>query len=239
MRCREASHRGEITMNFTKSRLSAIGARLSTLLGTASIMTMASAIAAHGQAQMAQAGGETPEEVLITGSLIHGAAAVGVPVTNLNPRDFVTSGALTTADLFKNIPAANTPPTTTGVESGARIERAQRVNIRGLDIAGGTRSLLMVDGVRVPPQGNGLCELDPSIIPELSQDRIDVLVDGASATYGSDAIAGVINIIFKRNFDGAGTQGRYPTGAGGKNRHSPAPFWGRPRDGGHITRSDE
>ena len=201
-------------MNCTTSRANAFGAKLAALLGTASLFTIAHAIGAQAQpvaqAQTAQ-GEEIPESVLITGSLIHGATAVGVPVTNLNPRDFTTTGALTTADLFKNIPAANTPPTTTGVESGARIERAQRVNIRGLDIAGGTRSLLMVDGVRVPPQGNGLCELDPSIIPELSQDRIDVLVDGASATYGSNAIGGVINIILKRNMDGATTQLRWTT----------------------------
>ncbi len=229
-------------MNCTTSRANAFGAKLAALLGTASLFTIAHAIGAQAQpvaqAQTAQ-GEEIPESVLITGSLIHGATAVGVPVTNLNPRDFTTTGALTTADLFKNIPAANTPPTTTGVESGARIERAQRVNIRGLDIAGGTRSLLMVDGVRVPPQGNGLCELDPSIIPELSQDRIDVLVDGASATYGSDAIAGVINIILKRNFDGAVTQVRYTTGAGGKNRYAASQLWGRTWDGGDITLSYE
>ncbi len=226
-------------MNFTKSRLSAIGARLSTLLGTASIMTMASAIAAHGQAQMAQAGGETPEEVLITGSLIHGAAAVGVPVTNLNPRDFVTSGALTTAELFKTIPAARLEVTTAATASGARIERAQRVNIRNLDLTGAVRSLLMIDGVRFPPQADGVCEIDPSIIPALAQDRIDVLVDGASAIYGSDAIAGVINIILKRNFDGAVTQLRYTEAPGGKNRYLASQLWGRTWDGGDITLSYE
>jgi outer membrane cobalamin receptor len=72
-------------------------------------------------------------------------------------------------------------------------ERETRVNIRGLDQTG-PRSLLMVDGVRFRTS-DGLCAIDPSIIPALALDRIDILADGASATYGSDAIAGVINIV--------------------------------------------
>ena len=58
----------------------------------------------------------------------------------------------------------------------------------------------MIDGMRFPGQGNGQCVVDPSIIPALSIDHIDVLVDGASATYGSDAVGGVINIILKRTW---------------------------------------
>ena len=76
----------------------AYGARLATLLGTASFLTMGNAIDAHAQAEVAQAE-EIPETVLITGSLIRGTAAVGVPVTNLSPMDFAVSGALTTAGL--------------------------------------------------------------------------------------------------------------------------------------------
>src|SRR5262245_66627894 len=97
-------------MNFCKTRLSAVGAKLSVLLGTASVMTLAGAIGAQAQqvAQQTAQAGETPEEVLITGSLIRGTTAVGVPVTNLNPRDFVTPRPLTTAELFKRVPPA--PP---------------------------------------------------------------------------------------------------------------------------------
>jgi len=236
--------KGEIQMNLTTSRLSGLGAKLTMLLGSASLLAMANAIAAQGQevaqAPTAQAGpAEIPETVLITGSLIHGAVAVGVPVTNLNPRDFVTSGALTTAELFKTVPAARLEVTSSATASGARIERGARVNLRNLDLVGGTRSLMMIDGMRVPPQGDGVCELDPSIIPALSQERIDVLVDGASATYGSDAIAGVINIILKRNFDGAVSQLRYTEAAGGRNRYLASQLWGRTWDGGQITLSYE
>jgi len=213
--------------------------KLATLLGTASLLTMANAMAAQAQ-QMAQAGpAEVPEQVLITGSLIHGAVAVGVPVTNLSPQDFAQTGALTTADLFRTIPAANVSPGPVAVQSGANIERATRVNLRQLDTGNATRSLLMVDGIRVPGQGNGTCEIDPSIIPALSLDRIDILLDGASATYGSDAVAGVINVVLKRGYDGAVTQVRYSTAAGGQNRYQASQLWGRTWDGGDITLSYE
>src|SRR4051812_23146938 len=87
--------------------------KLAALLGSASFLTIAHAIGAQAQqvaqAQMAQAT-EVPEQVLVTGSLIHGAVAVGVPVTNLGSQDFAQPGSLTTADLFRTIPSANVSP---------------------------------------------------------------------------------------------------------------------------------
>jgi iron complex outermembrane receptor protein len=182
---------------------------------------------------------EVPETILITGSLIRGTAAVGVPVTNLNPQDFAMTGALTTADLFRSFPAANVGPGPIATQSGANIERGVKVNLRGLDTGSATRSLMMIDGMRFPGQGNGQCVVDPSIIPALSMDHIDVLVDGASATYGSDAVGGVINIILKRNMDGAITQARWTTAEGGKNRYMASAVWGRTWDGGQVTISYE
>ena len=187
---------------------------------------------------MAQAVEAIPEQVLVTGSLIHGTAAVGVPVTNLSPQDFAETGSLTTADLFRNIPAANVTPGAVGTNSAANIDKGTRVNVRGLDNNTGVRTLLMIDGMRFVPQAFGGCTLDPSIIPSISLERIDVLVDGASATYGSDAVAGVVNIILKRNYDGALTQVHYTT-AKGKSEYLASQLWGRSWDGGNITLSYE
>jgi iron complex outermembrane receptor protein len=226
-------------MTSTGFRLDMGGARLATLLGTASVLTLTNAMDAFAQGEMVAQAEEIPETVLITGSLIRGTAAVGVPVTNLSPQDFAMTGALNTADLFRSFPAANVMPAGVATNSGATIERGVKVNIRGLDTGTATRSLLMVDGIRFPAQGNGQCIIDPSIIPALSQDHIDVLVDGASATYGSDAISGVINIILKRNMDGAITQARWTAGAGGKNRYLASAVWGRTWDGGQVTLSYE
>src|SRR5712691_3452657 len=216
--------------------------KLATLMGSASLLTLTNALAAQAQqvaqAQVAQAqtaqAQEVPEQVLITGSLIHGTAAVGVPVTNLNVQDFRQTGAQQLADLFRTVPVANVSPGAVATNSGGHLERETRVNIRGLDFTG-PRSLLMVDGMRFPPQADGICAIDPSIIPVLALDRIDILADGASATYGSDAIAGVINIILKRGFDGAVTQFNYSVGDAGGAHYQASQLWGRTWDGGDIT----
>ncbi len=218
--------------------------KLATLLGSASLLTIANAMAAQAQqlaqAQMAQAGPqEVPEQVLITGSLIRGTAAVGVPVTNLSPQDFAQTGALTTSDLFRTVPSVNVSPGAVATQSGANIERQARINLRGLDTGDAVRTLMMIDGIRFPGQGNGVCATDPSIIPSIALDRIDVLADGASATYGSDAVSGVINIVLKRAFDGAITQLRYTSAPAGKQRYQAAQLWGRTWDGGDLTLSYE
>src|SRR6266702_7684319 len=114
--------------------------KLATLMGSASLLTLTNVLAAQAQqvaqAQMAQAAQEVPEQVLITGSLIHGTAAVGVPVTNLSVQDFRTTGAATTADLFRTIPQANVSPGALATNSPGQLQRLTRVNIRGLAAPG-------------------------------------------------------------------------------------------------------
>src|SRR5258708_11106212 len=213
-------------------------AKLAPLMGSASLLTIANVLAAQAQ-QVAQATpGEVPEQVLITGSLIHGTAAVGVPVTNLSVQDFRVTGAATTADLFRSVPVANVSPGAVATNSPGQLQRFTRVNIRGLD-ASGPRSVMMIDGMRHPPHADGLCTIDPSIIPSLAVDRIDILSDGASATYCSDAIAGVINIILKRGFDGAITQLHFSAPDAGGLHYQASQLWGRTWDGGGITLSYE
>src|SRR6266700_3906299 len=119
-----------------------MASRLTALLWTASLLTMVKVLDAQAQqqmaqaqvaqAQMAQAGQEVPEQVLITGSLIRGTAAVGVPVTNLSPQDYRTTGALTTSDLFRTVPQFNVIPGPVATQA-ANVERGTRVNLRQLD----------------------------------------------------------------------------------------------------------
>src|SRR5688572_11282194 len=222
-------------MNPTTSQLCERGSRLTALLGTASLLTLAQAQAVFAGEVIAQAD-EIPETVLITGSLIRGTAAVGVPVVNLSPQDFAMTGTLTASDLFRTIPQfnVNPGPVATGA---ANNERGTRVNLRQLDTGSAPRSLMMIDGMRYPQQGNGLCQIDPSIIPAFAIERIDLLLDGASATYGSDAIGGVINIILKRNFDGAMVEAGWKYGRGGNTQYLASGMWGRTWDGGQVTLS--
>lgn len=185
--------------------------RLSALCGSASLFALSSALPALAQnamPQVAQAPEAVPEQVLVTGSLIHGTEAVGVPVTNFGTQDFNTVGALTTSDLFKTLPIANVPAFQSSTDAGSKVEQTASVNLRGLSTKG-SRTLMLIDGFRFPSQGDSGCQIDPSIIPQLALDRIDVLADGASATYGSDAIAGVINVILRRGYEGAITEGAF------------------------------
>jgi len=209
--------------------------RLAALLGSASLLTLAQSENVHAQG-MVVAQEDIPETVLITGSLIRGTTAVGVPVVNLSPQDFAMTGTLTASDLFRTIPQfnVNPGPVATGA---ANNERGTRVNLRQLDTGSAPRSLLMIDGMRYPQQGNGLCQIDPSIIPSFAIERIDLLLDGASATYGSDAIGGVINVILKRNFDGAMVEAGFKTGKGGNTQYLASGMWGRTWDGGQVTLS--
>jgi outer membrane receptor protein involved in Fe transport len=209
--------------------------RFAALMGSASVLTLANVLPVHAQMTPQAPTAAIPEQVLITGSLIHGTAAVGVPVTNFSNQDFTQTGAISIGDLFRTVPEANVSPGPSALNSGGHQERETRVNLRDLD-ATGPRSLLMIDGVRFPPQADGICAIDPSIIPALALDRVDILADGASATYGSDAIAGVINVVLKRNFDGAVTllHTQAPTDGGGM-QYQASQLYGRTWEGGGIT----
>lgn len=191
------------------------------------------------QAQTAQVQEQLPESVLVTGSLIHGAPAVGVPVTTFSNDDFKQTGALTIANLFVDVPAVYEIPQNDVIAGGGYISRDINVNLRNLSMRN-SRQLLLVDGIQFPNQGRGGCQTDPSIIPQLAADHIDLLTDGASATYGSSAITGVINVILKRGYDGAITQLQFGGSTDiGHMQEQVTQLYGRTWDGGDITVSYE
>jgi iron complex outermembrane receptor protein len=179
--------------------------------------------------------GAAPEQVLVTGSLIHGTTAVGVPVTSVGSVEFVQTGSLTVSDLLRTIPSVVVQGSTSITNSGASISRGSGVDIHGLNSPTSPRTLMMFDGMRYPPQAHGTSMVDPSIVPQLAVDHVDVLADGASATYGSDAIAGVINVVLKRGYDGAITQMRYGRAEGGDDKWQASQLWGTTWDGGDVT----
>ena len=207
---------------------------LAILFGSASFAALASATA---QAQTPDA---AVEEVLVTGSLIRGAPAVGVPVTALSDQDFKDTGALTVSDLLKSVPSVTVSTSLSVTIGGGNSTRAQQVAIHGISKGTGTETLMMVNGMRYPLQGTNSAFTDPSIIPQLAIDRIDVLADGASATYGSDAVAGVINVIMKHGFEGAISQVRYGRSwdINGSNFNA-SQLYGTKWDTGSVTLSYE
>lgn len=215
-------------------------AKVAAFYGTVSFLTLAVATHQTGRAYAGQAPEEIPENVLITGSLIRGTVAVGVPVVNLNPMDFAVTGAVNTSDLFRTIPQFNVNVGGgVGTVAAGRAEGGTRVNLRQLDTGTAPRNLMMIDGLRYPPQDQGLCQIEPDILPSSAIGRVDLLLDGASATYGSDAIGGVFNIILRRGYDGAFTTTGYKAGRGGNQQFFASQVWGRTWDGGAFTASFE
>lgn len=212
-----------------------LSAKLSLLFGTASAFTLATVVCAQAQGAAAA----PIEEVLVTGSLIHGAAAVGVPVTALGQQDFKETGALTVGELLRTIPAIQVEASTSVANGGGQINRSTSVDIHGLNSNTAPRTLMLIDSKRFPAQGHGADRYDPSIVPQLAVDHVDVLVDGASATYGSDAVAGVLNVILRRGYDGAITQLRYGSAQGGDHKWQASQLFGRKWDSGDVTLSYE
>ncbi len=154
------------------------------------------------------------QEVIVTGTLIRGEAPIGSPVQAISTAQIEATGTTNTADLLSTVPAMtsfNTTPI-----GGNQEFRSGGQTIPGMRGLPGTAVLVMIDGHRLVGDSPLLTTADPSSIPPEAIDHIEVVQDGGSATYGSDAVAGVINIILKKNFDGAATSGSY-TGANAYN----------------------
>ena len=177
---------------------------LAKLFCSASVAAMAVGGTAWAGEVVAQ--DEIPETVLITGSLIQGAVSVGVPVSSLRTLDFVETGQLSLTDVLKSVPALDIDAEASPTYGGGTLSFLQNVQIHSLGTGSGVETLLLVNGLRFPPQNYSNDTVNPAIIPQIAIDRVDVLTAGASAVYGSDATAGVINIILRRGFDGAMTQ---------------------------------
>lgn len=144
-----------------------------------------------------------PQRVVITGSLISRAdKETASPVQVLTAEDIAKSGYTSVAEVLSNLSANGQGALGSGF-SGAFANGGAGVSLRGLTVG---LTLVLIDGHRMAPYP--LSDdaqrqfVDVSAIPFDAIDHIEVLKDGASSVYGSDAIAGVINIILKKSFNG-------------------------------------
>ncbi|MEA2825403.1 MAG: iron complex outerrane recepter protein, partial [Alphaproteobacteria bacterium] len=229
-------------MNSKTSRLRAgSGIYLAALLGTASFAALAAGGAALAQVPappqtQAQASATPPEQVLITGSLIRGTVAVGVPVSEVTPLEFVETGKLSLTEILKTIPTLKIDAEASPTYGGGTLSFLQNVQIHGIGTGMGVETLLLVNGLRWPPQNYSNDTVNPSIIPQIAIERVDVLSAGASAVYGSDATAGVINIILRRGYDGAMTQASFGSSPDiGFMSEQVSQLYGKSWDSGNVT----
>lgn len=149
----------------------------------------------------------------LTGTHIRGGADSAFPITIYSRDTIEASGASTLQEFIQKIPqnfnggaSENTLASVTGGGNAANNVNATGVNLRGL---GNDTTLVLINGHRVAPGNTEGNFVDISMIPLYAVDRVEVVTDGASAIYGSDAVGGVVNIILGRNLDGAETVARY------------------------------
>jgi len=144
------------------------------------------------------------EQIVVTGSRIKMANLEGTsPVTQVTNADIATQGVTRVEDLINQLPQAFAAQNAT-VANGAT--GTATVSLRGL---GSARTLVLIDGRRMPYGGVTNSAADLNQIPAAMVERVEILTGGASAVYGSDAIGGVVNFIMKKDFEGVQFDAQY------------------------------
>ena len=155
------------------------------------------------------------EEIVVTGTLIRGIAPGGAQSIGVSQEKIEAIGAANTSDLVGNIPQAGNFLGYTGVRGSSNFSLA--VNRPSLRYLGATSSstastLLLLDGNRMPGMGILQTTADLDAISPMAVERVEVVTDGGSSTYGSDAVGGVINFITRKSFDGIQVKANYGIG---------------------------
>ncbi len=170
-------------------------------------------IAAHAQNA---APSDQVQRVEITGSSIKRVdAETALPVQTISREQIDTLGVTTTEQLLANVSANSmVGGTTTNQNAGAATYGLATASLRGL---GSNRTLILVNGRRLANYATDGKSVDINSIPLAAIERVEVLKDGASGVYGSDAVAGVINFILRKDFKGVEVTAYFgkPTEAGG------------------------
>lgn len=177
------------------------------------VMLQASALVAQDRSQESLS--QVADAIVVTGSLIRSdMAAQGTPLEAITAREIETIGTGDAGELLRQWPGVV-------AASGSAMNNgnvgSSFVNLRGL---GPGRNLVLLDGNRLTPSGiSGIFDLDN--LPPALMERVDILTGGASATYGADAISGVVNFVTRKNFSGlelAATNGITQKGDGHEYR---------------------
>jgi outer membrane receptor protein involved in Fe transport len=188
--------------------------RYALVMGGAALLATPAAFA-----QEQSGSGENMEEVVVTGSRIVSTSLDSPsPVQTISSEDIAQTGILNTQDLLLKNPTFGTPTlsrtNSNFLTSGGGVAT---VDLRNLGV---DRTLTLVDGRRFVSGNPGSMAVDYNTIPAQFIERIDVLTGGASAVYGSDAVAGVVNIIYKKNFEGVAFDGQYGMSAEDDNQET-------------------
>lgn len=183
------------------------------------------------------------ETAVVTGSRLSSEYNASSPVTRILPEQAANSGLFDTQAMIARIPAASGTQQVNNMLSATNAGGnvpigGTNVNTIALRNLGASRTLTLVDGHRLAPAGVGsmVGPVDLNVIPASIIDHVDVLTDGASSIYGSDAIAGVINIVTRQAADGiTANLSSNMTQHGGANAYQGSIAWARTFGQGHVA----
>ena len=197
-----------------KEKMGARAVRLA--FGLVTGLAVTQAIAQDAPIQRVEVNGSAIKRINVEGAL---------PIQTLSQEAIAKTGATSVAELVQTLPAMQgftIGAVAAGTNSGGRVS----ASIHGI---GESYTLVLLNGRRLAPQGSGN-EVNLQAIPMSAVERVEILTDGASALYGSDAIAGVINFVLKKNQQGGDIEANYsqPTaGRAGGSRYIAATYgWG-------------
>ena len=171
-------------------------------------------------------------QIVVTGTRIRQPEFTSPdPVARIDPQIAQREGKLSTADTLQSSPIASGSTQITSAISSNFVTNggpgAQTIDLRGL---GANRTLVLLNGRRAGPAGTrgGVSSFDLNVLPQAIVKQVDILKTGASSIYGSDAIAGVVNLITKTDFDGIQIDGfgNVPFRSGGEE-FSGSVLWGK------------
>lgn len=177
---------------------------------------------------------EELQEVTVTGTLIRGVLDIMSPLTFVTRNHMKKSSYATVQDALQQLPFNSNGGPSEDFGGQGNFGRGTSVNLRGL---GAGATLVLIDGRRQPYAGMLGDFVDLSNIPWNAVERIEVLPDGASALYGSDAIAGVVNVIMRKDLNGAETLARLGAAPGGADEKLVSQLFGTQWQGGRILGS--
>lgn len=154
----------------------------------------------------------TSTEIVVTGTMIRGVAPGGTNVIGVSQESVQETGASTVSQLLQTIPQFGSFNSFQAPIGGGNFQTTNRPNLRnlpGFTTTGSAATLMLVDGHRIVGMGISSTSPDADVIAPGAIERIEIVPDGGSAIYGSDAVAGVINFITRKNVNGVEADARY------------------------------
>jgi len=183
-----------------KEKMSVRAVRIA--LGLVSTLAVSQAMAQEAPMQRVEVTGSAIKRINVEGAL---------PIQTLSQEAIAKTGATSVAELIQTLPAMQgftIGAIAAGTNSGGRVSAS-------IHDIGESYTLVLLNGRRLAPQGSG-GTVNLQAIPMSAVERVEILTDGASALYGSDAIAGVINFVLKKNQQGGDIEANYSQPTAGK-----------------------